>query len=181
MIMPNDNCPANQNETAPTYEIKQLCSEYENIAMHFNDLLIKLRTQAIGAVAAISTVVGLFTKNVTDIKTAWEVATITFLFLAMFWLAVWVLDFCYYNRLLIGTVGAILELERESHTATHSKKIDVSTKIEYAVKTGKCPGDISTVTLWAKLKQAKGRWLFYGIVFCTLLFGFGFSLYEFKK
>ena len=36
----------------PTFEVWQ---EYEKIAMHFNDLLMRLRTQALGAVAALAT------------------------------------------------------------------------------------------------------------------------------
>ena len=35
------------------YDVKTLWVEYEKIAMHFNDLLIKLRTQSLGGLAAI--------------------------------------------------------------------------------------------------------------------------------
>ncbi|WP_045057133.1 hypothetical protein [Aliterella atlantica] len=37
-------------------EIFQVWREYENIAMHFNELLIKLRVQALGAIAIIGTI-----------------------------------------------------------------------------------------------------------------------------
>jgi hypothetical protein len=36
----------------------ELWDKYEKIAMHFNELLIKLRTQALGAVATIVTAAG---------------------------------------------------------------------------------------------------------------------------
>lgn len=32
--------------------------EYEGIAMHFNELIIRLRTHALGGVAAISAIIG---------------------------------------------------------------------------------------------------------------------------
>jgi hypothetical protein len=35
-----------------------LWKEYEGVAMHFNELLIRLRTQALGGVAAISAITG---------------------------------------------------------------------------------------------------------------------------
>lgn len=35
-------------------DVFEVWTKYEDIAMHFNDLLIKLRTQALGGVAAIS-------------------------------------------------------------------------------------------------------------------------------
>src|SRR5664280_1831888 len=39
------------------WPLKDVWEKYEDIAMHFNDLLIRLRTQALAAVAAISTLV----------------------------------------------------------------------------------------------------------------------------
>jgi hypothetical protein len=38
------------------WPIFDVWDKYEAIAMHFNDLLIKLRTQALAAVAALSTI-----------------------------------------------------------------------------------------------------------------------------
>ncbi len=39
----------------------------------------------------------------------------------------------YYNRLLIGSVVAIIELEEKSKTETHIKHFDLSTRIQQAV------------------------------------------------
>lgn len=76
--------------------------------MHFNDLLIQLRTQALAGVAAISTVVGLFSKdsNFGGLNT-WQFATAIFGALSLFWIAIWIIDFCYYNRLLLGSANAL--------------------------------------------------------------------------
>src|ERR1019366_10562259 len=89
------------------WTVHDLWAKYEDIAMHFNDLLIRLRTQALAAVAALSTLVGIFTKtDPNSVHVSWEIATAVFLGLSIFWIAIWIIDFCYYNRLLIGAVAA---------------------------------------------------------------------------
>jgi len=40
------------------FPTRELWEKYEDIAMHFNDLIIKLRTQALAGVVALSTLVG---------------------------------------------------------------------------------------------------------------------------
>lgn len=161
------------------WPIKPLWKEYETIAMHFNDLLIKLRTQALGAVAAISTLVGIFGRTSGDNKESWEIAATVFFFLCLFWIAIWVIDFCYYNRLLLGAVAAILELEKASMTSARIHHINISSKIEGAVA-----GDdlaLSTMSCKRVRRLRFGRWAFYSIVFVALLMGLGFSLYEYKN
>jgi hypothetical protein len=49
--------------TVEQWSVFELWEKYEQIAMHFNDLLIKLRTQALAGVAAISAIVGVFAKS----------------------------------------------------------------------------------------------------------------------
>src|ERR1039458_745986 len=93
------------------WAIKELWEKYEKIAMHFNDLLIRLRTQALGGVAALSTLVGLFAKTSAGVNTSWEIAAVFFLCVCFLWVAVWIIDFCYYNRLLLGAVVALVALE----------------------------------------------------------------------
>jgi len=61
------------------WAIKELWEKYEEIAMHFNDLLIRLRTQALGGVAALSTLVGLFAKTSASVNTSWKIAAVFFL------------------------------------------------------------------------------------------------------
>ena len=62
------------------WSIKELWEKYEEIAMHFNDLLIRLRTSALGGVAALSTLLGIFGKSGTEPRTSWEIAAGLFLF-----------------------------------------------------------------------------------------------------
>jgi hypothetical protein len=58
------NTGGEQGEPTPEeWSIKELWEKYEEIAMHFNDLLIRLRTQALGGVAALSAIVGIFGKS----------------------------------------------------------------------------------------------------------------------
>src|SRR5437667_124517 len=78
--------------------------KYEKIAMHFNDLIIKLRTQALAGVAALSTLVTLFAKSDVASSGAWGIAAFIFGGLCLAWVAIWIIDFSYYNRLLTGAV-----------------------------------------------------------------------------
>ena len=117
-------------EGTPIFEV---WDKYENIAMHFNDLLIKLRTQAIGgvaAIAAIATIVAVISKDSTGSTFNWAMMAGVFFFLIIFWVAVWILDFKYYNRLLLGTVDALLETEELSKTSINERL----TIIEYTCK-----------------------------------------------
>src|SRR5690348_13253416 len=78
------------------FPIKDLWEKYEDITMHFNDLIIKLRTQALAAVAALSTIVGIFAKaDLGEFTYGWEIAGYVFLALTSFWIAIWILDFTY--------------------------------------------------------------------------------------
>jgi hypothetical protein len=167
-----------ERQTTPAendgWPIKEVWEKYEQIAMHFNDLLIKLRTQALAAVAAISTVVGIFSRTGADEKVSWGLAAAVFFFLCLFWIAVWIIDFCYYNRLLLGAVDAILDLETISKENTHILHIDISTKIERAVA-----GERPSLEKERRKRLRRlifGRWAFYIIVFLALVGGFGFSI-----
>lgn len=156
------------------WPIKEVWEKYEEIAMHFNDLLIRLRTQALAAVAAISTLVGIFSKTGADDKISWALAAAVFFFLCLFWIAVWIIDFCYYNRLLLGAVDAILDLEAISKDKTHIRHIDISTKIERSVA-GESPS-LEKERRKRLRKLIFGRWAFYLIVFIALISGLGFSI-----
>lgn len=149
--------------------VQHLWEQYEGIAMHFNDLLIRLRTQSLAGVAAISAVVGIFSKEggAGDIHLDWAIAQAIFLAMAGFWLAIWCLDIGYYNRLLNGAVNAIIELEKSTApNATFSGEIDMSQRIEAQFE-----------KKW--LNWEKGSYYgvvsFYFIVFVLLLAGFWFA------
>src|SRR5690242_16632991 len=88
--------------------------EYEGVAMHFNDLLIRLRTQALGGVAALAALAAVMVRGDLAPKLRWAVLVCAFVLLVLFWVAVWILDMRYYNRLLHGAVKALLEVEELS-------------------------------------------------------------------
>jgi hypothetical protein len=156
------------------FAIRELWEKYEEIAMHFNDLIIRLRTQALAGVAALSTLVGLFAKSdLGPFSYSWEIAGFVFLALALFWIAIWIIDFGYYNKLLIGAVAALLELEHESKTNNIAFEISLSTRVEQSVR-----GDLvfpDPLSLKQKLRIWSGRWAFYIIVFVALIGGAMFS------
>jgi hypothetical protein len=147
---------------------QSLWEKYEDIAMHFNGLLLRLRSQALAGIAALSTVVGIFTKEGnSDVHRDWLVATAIFIALALFWVAIWCLDILYYNRLLMGAVEALVKLEDE-HKQRSVHHIHMSTHID---------GEFSQ-NLWGrKLSRFSGVLWFYGIVFVVISAGALFSGY----
>ena len=116
------------SEGEPT--VFEIWKSYEQIAMHFNDLIIRMRVQALGGVAAIVAIAGIVLKEPQGVAVRWTLMGFAFLALIAFWAAVWALDRFYYTRLLYGAVDAILELEKQSQSRTRWKTIDLSTKIE---------------------------------------------------
>ncbi|HZS59744.1 MAG TPA: hypothetical protein VFA43_10770 [Gemmatimonadaceae bacterium] len=145
--------------------------EYEKIAMHFNDLLMRLRTQSLGGVAAISAIAGVIVHSDVPAELRWPVMASAFGLLLFFWVAVWVLDFKYYNRLLLGAVTALVELEK-GDTSTPVATLTMSGSIEAAVRT------IPERHDGAHLAGSGGRWAFYLIVGCALVAGLCLSIYE---
>ncbi len=139
--------------------------------MHFNDLLIKLRTQALAAVAALTTIIGIFAKT-GDTASTWQIVAFAFAILILFWIAIWILDFCYYNPLLIGAVEALFKLEAASKEKLRVRHIEMSTKIRDAVA-GELP---SKAKEW---KLVRGRWMFYTLVFFALVGGLIYSLFQY--
>ena|SRR5689334_8205966 len=156
------------------WTVHDLWAKYEDIAMHFNDLLIRLRTQALAAVAAISTVVGIFTKtDPTSVHISWEIATAVFAGLIIFWLAIWTIDRFYYNRLLIGAVIALREIEKESKKQTPSLVISMSTTIEKFVADPK-----DDRPFWDRFRSKFGVYAFYALVLIALMLGTGFCYWH---
>jgi hypothetical protein len=142
--------------------------------MHFNDLIIRLRTQALAAVAALSTIVGIFAKaDLGEFTYGWEIAGYVFLALTSFWIAIWILDFTYYNKLLIGAVAALIGLEEMSKTKTTAPSINLSTLVEQSVASSVH----FNLSFQQKFKLVWGRWAFYVIVLIALLAGAYFALF----
>src|SRR3981081_1916099 len=158
------------------WPILDVWDKYEKIAMHFNDLIIKLRTQALAGVAALSTLVTLFAKSDVASSGAWGIAAFVFGGLCLAWIAIWIIDFSYYNRLLTGAVISIMRLEQRSQVSSFVRHIDISTSIEAAVA-----DDHQRQDFWRYLKLSCGRWAFYIIVFCALVFGCVYSVKEQTK
>jgi hypothetical protein len=93
------------------------------------------------------------------------------------WVAIWVLDFAYYNQLLIGSVSALLELENASATSQTIPQIRLSTLVENAVGSR----TKSDLTEMQKFRIAAPRWIFYVLVFAALIAGATVSFYEHLK
>jgi hypothetical protein len=141
--------------------------KHEKIAMHFNDLILKVRIQALGALAAVVTVGGVLLRTGPPGRNVpWGVVTWVFIVLLLLWIAIWLLDFLYYNRLLMGAVDSLLALEDAINTGA---KLDftMSHKIEDAVH-GKTPTNRQEGILLGPL-------LFYCIVTVVLIVGMVYS------
>lgn len=148
------------------FDLFEVWKEYERIAMHFNDLLIRLRTQSLAAVAAFATIAGVLLKSESiGRELRWGTLAAVFAVLALLWLAIWVFDFTYYNRLLLGAVRSLLAIEEASKSGTRLAALSLSIDIEAAVRRG---DSVLTLEYWAR---AKGRWVFYTVVFAVLVSG----------
>lgn len=140
-------------------DIQKLWAKYEDIAMHFNDLLMRLRSQGLAGVAALSTLVGIFAKEEpSTFQVDWLVATFIFIALSASWVAIGCLDLLYYNRLLMGAVAALVELEARSKDSSVSE-INMSTTI------------VKEFTIEPNYSSFNGVFWFYAIVFALTVSG----------
>jgi hypothetical protein len=171
--MDNDEEKNNvQTNRADFYCYLKVWKHYEDIAMHFNDLIIRLRTQSIGGLAALATILGIYLHS-QDGSQSFKcgLAVIAILFLILLWIAIWILDMCYYNRLLEGAVNAILELEKDREGYLRKKEINLSTNIENAF-TKRFPHEPKGCM--KRCLNSRNR--FYLIVLCALAFIFFVSI-----
>jgi len=159
------------NDKEEEYYFK-VWKSYEKVAMHFNDLIVRLRIQSLGGLAALAVILGIFLNNKGQGNESfnYSIATIALLILMGFWIAIWVLDMCYYNRLLEGSVNAILELEKDKGKFLKKKEIKLSTNIEMAFRKRfqHEPKKICE-------RVINGRNCFYLIVLVMLLIAFQYS------
>ena len=145
--------------------------KHEKIAMHFNDLILKLRIQALAALAALITIGGVLLKAIPSENTIpWGIVATLFAVFLVFWIAIWLLDFKYYNLLLLGAVDYLLKLEDEINSEC-KLTFDMSHKIEDSVL-GAPP------THRQKGSMNGPKW-FYSIVTGVLIIGFVYSLMKF--
>jgi hypothetical protein len=160
-----------------TFNRYLLWKEYEQIAMHFNGLIIKLRSQSLGGVAVFATLTAVVARGDTTARVRWGLLTGAFALLSFFWVAVWVLDLGYYNRLLAGAVKALLDIEKESCDSALVNKINLSTTINQYL-TGNLEQTANTEQSRISLGLAHNHYTvaFYAIVFMGLLVAFIVSL-----
>ena len=131
----------------------------EDVAMHFNNLLLGFRLKAIGGIA-VGAVVGVGLK-VGDFANPIVVLGL-FVGLAVIWVLVWATDFFYYYRLLAGAVDELLRLEKKLGD------IRLSHLIERRVQgAGRPEGDIDNLLRYPARYPGKfpsrAIWFFYGL------------------
>lgn len=98
--------------------------KYEDVAMHFNELIMRWRLQAIGGLAGLVTLAGFVVGDAESLLVRYRAMLLLSLVLTFGWIGVGIIDLFYYRRLLQGSVDAILRLESQMKT------IDLSTAIE---------------------------------------------------
>jgi hypothetical protein len=113
-----------------------LWTKYEDVAMHFNDLIMRWRLQAIGGLAGLVTLAGFVVGDADTLLVRYRAMLILSGVLISGWVGVACIDLFYYRRLLQGAVEAILDLESQVH------QISLSTRIEKKAQRG------STITPW---------------------------------
>src|SRR3954468_4773331 len=102
---------------------------------------MRLRSQSLAAIGTLAGVAGYAFKGEAGAAatTNWNALTAAFGALSVFRIAIWVLDFMYYNRLLLGAVNALIKIEDASAKGkTTLDQLQLSHQIEDAV--GNKPG-----------------------------------------
>ena len=136
--------------------------EYEKIAMHFNGLLIQLRLRALAGISLIASLAGIFADNQNG-SLNWSLIAFVLVVLFLVWVAIFVIDQFYYDRLLTGAVRELLELEKNAKVEDFP--IKMSTKIEIAAIKNRTSSPWIVAVLW-----------FYGIIALLLLSMFLFAV-----
>ena len=115
----------------PTSDVITLWYHYEEIAMHFNGLIIQFRLQLIGGAGALGAAAAVIGSKVAVERERRSLRSFAASGLLILIAAAASLDLFYYRRLLGGAVVALLEFER------NHPEIDMSTRIEEAVGLGR--------------------------------------------
>lgn len=126
------------SEEAPQsdkYLALELWKKYEDVAMHFNDLLMRWRLQAIGGLAGLVTLAGFVVGDATTLTVRYRAMFILGGVLALGWIGVAIIDLFYYSRLLRGAVDALLAIERANPPITLSTIIENRAKKASVVTT----------------------------------------------
>src|SRR5579862_6880765 len=83
----NGGSNSKANGHKPAFNLFFVWKEYEGVAMHFNDLLIRLRTQALGGVAALAALAAIMVRGDLAPLLRWSVLACAFFLLLLFWVA----------------------------------------------------------------------------------------------
>src|SRR2546426_4948083 len=111
----------------------------EEVAMHFNDLIMNFRLKAIGGITAAAGVFGTILLSKGDVATTAQnfrlFAAAAFLLVPVWFAVAWI-DLAYYQKLLRGAVDEALRLEEST-----KGRIELSTRIEAAVNSSRLERD----------------------------------------
>jgi hypothetical protein len=135
---------------------------YEELAMHFNGLIMQFRVQVLGGAGAIGVFAGYLINShqIKDERLRDRLRAMVALGLWVLILAAALLDVFYYRLLLEGAVTAIIELERKY------PDIHISTEIESTVGVFKLTivpvyalllGTLGTFVLWSLNKSRRRK------------------------
>lgn len=103
----------------------------EDVAIHFNELIIKMRTQVLSTITIIGTLLGVLSR-MPEQGSPHNTIAIGFALLLLAWLGVGCIDALYYGRLLKGAVDEIVRVEEMTKGAIQlSKKIDTSCGVKH--------------------------------------------------
>jgi hypothetical protein len=127
-------------------------NKYEQIAMHFNDLIMRFRTQGLAALTAVSALATVFA---TAKGASASVLPVFFLVLCAFWIGAWILDAGYYSRMLQGAVNELHTLEERTPLVGDKQGHAIGMSLAISKATG---------TAWRKWVHA-----FYGVVLVGLV------------
>jgi hypothetical protein len=112
-------------------------SKVEDVAIHFNEMILNFRLKALGAITVAAGLVGTVLLNKEGVAAPqmnYFSFALAIWFLAVVWLAIMCLDLGYYHRLLLGAVDEALRIEEASQG-----RLQLSTKIREKAEKG--PGD----------------------------------------
>jgi len=111
-------------------QLFEVWKKYEDIAVHFNDLIMRWRLQAMGGMATLVTLGGFVASDATTRTVGFRAVFILSGMLTCAWMGVGFIDLFYYRKLLKVAVAGILKLEN------NNPSIDLSTRIEDEAKWG---------------------------------------------
>lgn len=87
----------------------------EEVAVHFNELIMNFRLKAVGAITLAGGLVGTVLLNKGDVpppRINYFSFALAMWFLAVVWIAILWLDLGYYHRLLLGAVAEAIRIEK---------------------------------------------------------------------